>query len=66
MARITITNNARRPATHRARPGVRTKAVPGTSSSQNKRPVGDVRADPRFVKPGGGGPATRTIAKRTT
>jgi hypothetical protein len=49
-------------------PNVRSKPVPGTSSSRNRRPVGDVRVtDPRLSwKRQQSGPATRTIAKRRT
>ena len=47
---------------------LKTKTTAGTASSQNRRPVGDVRVtDPRLSwKRQQSGPATRTIAKRRT
>jgi len=62
----TITNNAMKPAGYRALKAPRAKAVAGTASSQGRRPVGDVRTDPRFVRPGGGRPASTIVSRKRT
>jgi hypothetical protein len=62
----TITNNRSRPARYVSVPRLRSKPVAGTASSQNRRPVGDVRSDLRFVRTGGARPQTTAISKRKT
>jgi hypothetical protein len=66
MAKRTITNNRSRPAKYVPLQAPRSKPVAGTASSQNRRPVGDVRGDARFVKAGAGRPSTLTVGKRRT